>query len=74
MKQMVAPHLEVQAYRIFSACSHWESLRGALRSEGFVYKYAARAEALLQLLVSAWLLPTASKVNEVMLTEFGVEC
>ena len=40
-----------------------------LFNEGFVYQYSARASALVVLLRSVWLTPTASYSNQVMMTE-----
>ena len=44
-------------------------LRGHLYKRGFAPQYAVRAQALSQLLVAVWLLPTASQADKAMLTE-----
>ena len=46
-----------------------ESLRGSQRNEWFVYQYAARASALVFLLVSLRLTPAAGYGNRVMVSE-----
>ena len=54
--------------RIFVSRPDSESLRGNLYNGGFVFQYAAHAQALLQLSVSARLLPKVSQKNKVSLT------
>ena len=45
------PKVAVKTYRIFTTRPDPESLRSAVYSAGFVFQYAARAQALLQLSV-----------------------
>ena len=59
----------VQAYRFAARPPRPESLKGSLRNEGLVYQFAPRASALVFLLVSALLAPTASYENRVATTE-----
>ena len=60
-KRMVRP-LAAQSLRIYGL------FRGSLCSGGCVSEYAARAQALSQVLVFMRLLPTASPENKVMVT------
>ena len=56
-------------YRIVAGMPTSEALRGSPYDEGFVYQSAARVSALVFMLVSAWLTPTAGYGNRVMFTE-----
>lgn len=58
-----------QTYRIIGSRPREDALRGSLYDSGFVLEYAARAQAPLQLCVSARLLPSASQRHKAMLTE-----
>ena len=60
---------QVQPYRFAEGAPTSQFLRGALEGEGFAHQFAARAAALVFLLVSAKLTPTVSYRNRVMITE-----
>ena len=57
---------EVQTYRLAERAPAPQSLRGALDNEGFVYQFAARASALVFVLVSVTPPPSVSCLNRVM--------
>ena len=60
---------QVQPYRFAECAPTPYSLRGSLEGGGFVYQFAARAAALILLLASVVLAPTACYRNRAMLTE-----
>ena len=68
---------QVQPRRIAESAPTSFPLRGSLEGEGFVYQFATRAAALVFLLVSVMLTPSASVCNRAMLAQiitraFGV--
>ena len=59
----------VAPYRIAEGMPLSDALRGPLEGQGYVYQYATRFSALVFLLVSVWLAPTASRRRRIMITE-----
>ena len=65
----VARRLAAQYFRTYGSPPDKPALRGSLYGSGFAFLFAARAQDLLQMLVSTWLLPTVSLANKVVMTE-----
>ena len=66
-ERLAAQRLALQAHRIFGSRAGADALRGGLPNSGFAFQYAARAQALPQLLVSVELPPTVSQENKAAL-------
>ena len=60
---------QCRCFALVNTCPDSESLRGYLYNGGSVFQYAARAQALLQLLMCGSLLPTGSHENKALMTE-----
>ena len=61
--------LRVAPYRMAERVPASDALRGSLYGEGYVCQYTARFSSSVFLPVSAWLAPTASYGNRVVITE-----
>ena len=68
--RLAAQHLVAQTHRILVSCPDADAVRGSLYNSGFAFRYAVRAQALLRLLVSVWLLPTASQKKAMLMEAF----
>ena len=63
-----ARRLAAQAFRTYRSFPEAPEFRGSLRGGGFAPRYAARAQALFQMLAFASLAPTTSLGNKVAVT------
>ena len=68
--RLVPGHLAIGLYRLLQAREDWEELSGALfGSDGYVYRYVARPQALSQLLVKIRSAPAGSQRNGSVMAE-----
>ena len=71
-KKRVAIQFPAQSRRVSEGPPSSYALQSSL-GDGYGYQFAARASPLLFLRLSIWLMPTASRANNVMLTELATQ-